>query len=100
MSTEPLPGEADELSGYGKPADMWSLGGVLYIMLSGSPPFDSDGEESLCAQIVEGKWDFDVPAWDEISAEAKSLVRRLMTLRPSDRLTAHEVLSDPWLQSS
>lgn len=80
-------------AGYGTQADMWSLGVILYIMLSGIPPFEEDG---LYEQILEGKYEFDVREWTEVSPEAKELVRQLMTVDPKGRLTVQQALSHKW----
>merc|ERR1712048_226545 len=52
------------------------------ILLSGNPPFEDDG---LYEQILEGKYEFDVDEWTTVSAQAKDIVRRLMTVNPKDR---------------
>jgi serine/threonine protein kinase len=81
-------------AGYGKQADMWSLGVILYIMLSGIPPFEEDG---LYEQILEGKYEFDVREWTTVSPEAKQLIRSLMTVNPKDRLTIDQACEHRWL---
>lgn len=79
--------------GYGKQADMWSLGVILYIMLSGIPPFEEDG---LYEQILNGRYEFDVSEWDKVSLEAKELVRQLMHVNPKGRLTIEQTLAHKW----
>lgn len=83
-------------AGYGKPVDMWGIGVVLYIMLGGVPPF---GEEngSLYEDILQGRYDFDVPAWSAVSLEAKDMVKQLMTVNSRERLTIKQALHHPWL---
>mmetsp|Transcript_94293 Transcript_94293/g.236695 ORF Transcript_94293/g.236695 Transcript_94293/m.236695 type:complete len:532 (+) Transcript_94293:77-1672(+) len=85
--------DAGQPGGYGKQADMWSLGVILYIMLSGIPPFEEDG---LYEQILEGKYEFDVHEWNQVSPEAKELVRQLMTVNPKGRLTIQQTLAHKW----
>jgi len=80
--------------GYGKTVDMWSLGVVLYILLSGTPPFEADG---LYDQILGGHYEFDAEEWETVSSEAKDLVRRLMTVDPKTRPTIQEALKHCWL---
>jgi len=82
-------------AGYGKPSDMWSLGVILYVLLSGIPPFE---EEGLYEQILEGKYEFDESEWRSISPEAKELVTKLMTVNPKDRLTIQEACQHNWLR--
>jgi len=87
-------------TGYDKQADMWSLGVILYIMLSGIPPFE---EEGLYEQILEGKYEFDVSEWISITPEAKELVRSLMTVNPKSRKTidqALEHINERWIVRS
>jgi len=81
--------------GYGKKVDMWSLGVILYVLLSGIPPFEEDG---LYEQILEGKYEFDVREWTTVSPEAKELIRRLMTVNPKERLTIQEAFELRWLR--
>lgn len=84
-----------ELAGYGLPVDMWSVGVILYVMLSGAPPFE---EERLYEQIQEGRYEFDVPEFDAVSPEVKELIRNLMTVNPKARLTIQETLAHRWLR--
>eukprot|EP00928_Gymnodinium_smaydae_P031013 TRINITY_DN22905_c0_g1_i1.p1 TRINITY_DN22905_c0_g1~~TRINITY_DN22905_c0_g1_i1.p1 ORF type:complete len:510 (-),score=111.15 TRINITY_DN22905_c0_g1_i1:264-1793(-) len=84
-------------SSYGKQADMWSLGVILYIMLSGVPPFEDEG---LYESIMEGRFEFDVPEWSAVSPDAKDLVKRLMTVNPAERLTIQQALDHHWLRVS
>ena len=87
----------------GKSTDMWSLGVVLFVMLSGYHPFDPTGEtddETLQQRILLEQPDFDDPVWDEISAEAKGLIRALLRRDPAHRLTIEQLLQQPWLTHS
>jgi serine/threonine protein kinase len=76
---------------------MWSTGVILYILLCGFPPFYEEELPALFDQILHARYDFPSPWWDSISKEAKSLVQALLTLDPKKRMTADEVLKQPWV---
>uniref|UniRef100_A0A672PZS6 CaM kinase-like vesicle-associated protein n=1 Tax=Sinocyclocheilus grahami TaxID=75366 RepID=A0A672PZS6_SINGR len=90
---------------YGRPVDCWAVGVIMYILLSGNPPFYDETEEEntdmhnriIFCRIVAGEFEFDSPYWDEISPAAKELVCRLMEVDPMLRITAQNALSHGWI---
>ena len=88
--------------GYDGKVDMWSMGVVIYILLSGFPPFfeDKDGNietgSSLKQRILNGQFGFPSPYWDDISENAKHLIRRMLTVDPKRRINASEAIQHPF----
>jgi len=83
---------------YDKSVDLWSVGVIIYILLCGYPPFYADNAPALFKKIMDVKYDFDDPSWDEISDAAKNLIRNLLVKDPKKRYTAQQCLVDPWVQ--
>ncbi|KAJ6799567.1 calcium-dependent protein kinase 26-like [Iris pallida] len=82
---------------YGPEADVWTAGVILYILLSGVPPFWAETQQGIFDAVLKGVIDFDSDPWPVISESAKDLIRKMLCSQPSDRLTAHEVLCHPWI---
>ncbi|XP_078448473.1 calcium-dependent protein kinase 26-like [Wolffia australiana] len=85
------------LKNYGPEADVWTAGVILYILLSGVPPFWAETQQGIFDAILKGNIDFESNPWPVISDSAKDLIRKMLCPRPSERLAAHEVLSHPWI---
>ncbi|KAH0463296.1 hypothetical protein IEQ34_007878 [Dendrobium chrysotoxum] len=82
---------------YGPEADVWTAGVILYILLSGVPPFWAETQQGIFDAVLKGHIDFDAEPWPLISDSAKDLIRKMLCPRPQDRLSAHEVLFHPWI---
>ncbi|KAJ4868539.1 Calcium-dependent protein kinase 5 [Raphanus sativus] len=85
------------LKRYGPEADVWTAGVILYILLSGVPPFWAETQQGIFDAVLKGYIDFDSDPWPVISDSAKDLIRRMVSSKPAERLTAHEVLRHPWI---
>jgi calcium/calmodulin-dependent protein kinase I len=83
---------------YGKECDYWSIGVVTFILLSGTPPFYEEDNFALFEQIKACKYDFEVETWQNVSAEAKDFVSKILTADPKARLNCEGMLSHPWMK--
>lgn len=82
---------------YSPAADIWSAGVILYILLSGVTPFYGKTHKEIFDRIKQGAWRF-TSKFDNISEEAKDLVRRMLTHDFRERITYEEFLKHPWIQ--
>lgn len=82
---------------YGKECDLWSCGVILFILLGGYPPFYDESEPRLFQKIRKGVYSFNDPVWKPVSESAKDLIRKLLEVDASRRLTVQDVLQHPWM---
>ncbi|KAK6292891.1 hypothetical protein J4Q44_G00363920 [Coregonus suidteri] len=82
---------------YSCQVDMWALGVIAYILLSGSMPFEDDSRPRLYRDILRGRYSFHGEPWPSVSNLAKDFIERLLGVDPSSRLTAIQALHHPWV---
>ncbi|KAL5159403.1 Calcium and calcium/calmodulin-dependent serine/threonine-protein kinase DMI-3 [Glycine soja] len=78
-------------------SDMWSLGVILYILLSGYPPFIAQNNRQKQQMIMNGNFSFYEKTWKGITRSAKQLISDLLIVDPSRRPSAQDLLSHPWV---
>lgn len=81
---------------YDEKCDIWSCGVLMYMMLSGSPPFNGNSRQEVMARIKKGKFSFTGKIWNLISPEGKDLITQMLTLDPAHRPSCREVLGHSW----
>ena len=82
---------------YTTQCDNWSMGVVLFIMLSGKPPFGGKSNKEIIDNVLRGTYSFSNPVWENISDVAKDLIAKLLERQADERLTAEEAYNHPWL---
>jgi calcium/calmodulin-dependent protein kinase I len=85
---------------YGREIDIWSVGVVAYVVMSGSLPFFHNVLHKLYRQIVERDLSFPEQAWKTVAKGAQDFILRLLQVRPGDRLTAEQATNHPWLRGA
>lgn len=83
---------------YGLPCDMWSVGVIVYMLLSGVPPFDGKTDADVMAKIRQGRFVSHGKRWEGISETAKHFVKSMLRKDPYERLTAAEAAQHAWLK--
>jgi calcium-dependent protein kinase len=82
---------------YDKRCDLWSLGVMTYMILSGKPPFDGRNEVEVFNKIRCCNYDFPESDWRHISEDAQDFISGLLKNNPDRRLSISEAFSHPWL---
>ena len=83
---------------YTELCDLWSCGVIMYILLTGRPPFNGGSEEEIMKKIREGNYDLKKYPWGVISDEAKDLMKGLLQVNTKKRLSAKEALEHKWFK--
>ncbi|KAL0992792.1 hypothetical protein UPYG_G00098440 [Umbra pygmaea] len=77
--------------------DMWSIGVICYILLSGESPFQGDSEDETLALVTRAQWEFDEESFEEISDQAKDFISSLLNKEPRRRMSCEEALVHCWI---
>ena len=93
MAPEVLDGNYDER------ADLWSIGVILYVMLSGRPPFDGSTEDEILAKVKIGKFEFREEYWADKSSDVQDLIKRLIEVDPEKRISAKDAINHKWIKT-
>ena len=88
-----------QLRRYGTSCDMWSVGVIVYILLSAAPPFYGKTDAEMNRRIKLGLYKFPDKYWANISQPAKDFIGRLLTVDPTRRMSAAEALQHGWMVS-
>ena len=85
---------------YDEKCDLWSIGVILYILLTGRPPFDGNDDEEILENVKKGvydKWSYPFPL---LSPHAKDLITKLLQYDPKKRLSAEQAIEHPWFKTA
>nr|XP_015217463.1 PREDICTED: myosin light chain kinase, smooth muscle-like isoform X2 [Lepisosteus oculatus] len=77
--------------------DMWSIGVICYILLSGESPFQGNTDAETLALVTAAAWEFDEESFDEITDLAKDFISRLLKKDMRRRMSCEQALAHPWM---
>lgn len=92
-----IPPEIINYEPIGLQSDMWSVGVICYVLLSGLSPFMGETDVETFSNITRADYDFDDDAFDAVSQEAKEFISGLLVHRKEKRMTAKDCLHANWL---
>ncbi|XP_042616513.1 myosin light chain kinase 3-like isoform X2 [Cyprinus carpio] len=81
------------------PTDMWSIGVITYMLLSGLSPFMGDNDTETMNNILHAKWEFDAEAFENVSEEAKDFISSLLVPTKCSRMSASGCMKHSWLNN-
>ncbi|CAL8369214.1 unnamed protein product [Lota lota] len=81
------------------PTDMWTLGVVTYMLVSGMSPFLGDEDSQTLSNVLAATWYFDEDAFEHVSAEARDFISNLLIREKGGRMSAAQCLKHPWLNN-
>ncbi|SMN20722.1 similar to Saccharomyces cerevisiae YOR351C MEK1 Meiosis-specific serine/threonine protein kinase [Maudiozyma saulgeensis] len=91
---------SDKDVGYSNKCDLWSLGVITHIMLTGISPFYGDGtEKSIIENAMRGNINYNIKHWEKISSTAKEFVKNLLQVDVRQRFDSNQAINHPWIET-
>lgn len=84
---------------YGAPVDIWSVGVLVYMMLSATPPFFASSDQEVLRKVRAGQYSLSGGIWDSVATPPKNMIASFMIVEPRHRQTAAQALRCEWLMS-
>lgn len=84
---------------YTEKCDVWSLGAITYIMLSGEPPFNGNSNHEIFNRIMNSEVSFEKRKWKQVSKECIDFISKCLNKNPECRFTAYEASEHPWFKN-
>ena len=85
---------------YNEKCDLWSCGVIMYILLSGRPPFEGDDDDAIFKKVAIGKYDLESPPFNKLSKNALDLIKKLLTMDINRRINAEQALNHTWFKEN
>ena len=83
---------------YDEKCDIWSIGIILYLLLTGTVPFNGNNDDEIWKKIISEEINFSNSKFKNLSKEAKDLLKKLLVKNPEERLSASEALEHIWIK--
>ena len=85
---------------YDEKCDIWSCGVILYILLSGRPPFGGENDKEIMDRVSTGKYDLQSNPFNKVSKSCIDLIQKLLIMDPKKRINSQEALNHPWFKEN
>ena len=83
---------------YNEKCDLWSCGIILYLLLGARPPFGGEEDNEIIDSVKLGRYDLESPPFNKLSPICLDLLKKLLTIDPTQRISAQEALEHKWFK--